>query len=235
MADNYSLKAIFANDPEGYNNYKSGQKSGQYTDYAGYLAQGGKSGGNYSNDTVQNAIRMNQEAIKPVVSSLEAEKGPLEKRYQNLLSSIKGNQTTAENRQTLTTANELARRGISNESGVYQQELTNAVNPVTQQYSSQYTDVGLQGDQALRALATQIAQLQSGAASTGITQGIGQQQFNTQQANLQAERDRQYKMDEATRKLNELIYNTIQLPQSQYNINKPYSSSNTKIEDDPFQ
>lgn len=171
----YSLKEVFKDNPQGYADYKSGQKAGKYSDYQGYLDSSGM-----GNSVVQNAIKMNQEAVKPAIQSyeasipeiqassqqqrtqLQAEQGPLEQRYKNLLESIKGNQTTSENRQTLTTANELAKRGISNDSGVFQQELTNAVNPVTQQYTSLYANTGLEGEKAMRDLSNQVQNTYTG-------------------------------------------------------------------------
>lgn len=262
-SNGYSLKDYFGgSNTEGYKSYKEGQQAGKYKDFNDYLS---KSGGSTTggNDIIQNAIKLNQQANQPAVQSLEAsipetsqrftqqreqlsaERTPLETRYKNLLDSIKGNQKVAENRQTTTTANELARRGLSNTSGLFEQELTNAVNPITQQYSNQYTDVGLQGEGALRSLGNEIsntytgeteslrairnaiAQLQSGAASTGITQGIQQTQFNQQQSAAQQAAARQAALDKAQQDFQKLVYETINLPESKYATGKPYYSPNS--------
>ncbi|OGE67082.1 hypothetical protein A3H85_00685 [Candidatus Daviesbacteria bacterium RIFCSPLOWO2_02_FULL_40_8] len=65
---------------------------------------------------------------------MEGQRKPLQERYANILNTLKSNQTTAENRQTIATANELGRRGIVG-GGLYEQEFANALNPITQQYS----------------------------------------------------------------------------------------------------
>lgn len=207
-------------------------------------------GGNNANlgqfaqaSSIQQAIEQQRQAAKPAIESLQkniplvqesfglqrqqltAEKEPLKARYDNLLASIKGNQTTAENRQTLTTGNELARRGISNDSGLYQQELTNAVNPITRDYTGLATDTALQGDKAqrdltnlidslnpqerqqLQAINDAIAQLQSGAASAGIVQGIGQYQFGANQDFQQQQFSESQRQNDIANKLSELNNN----------------------------
>lgn len=164
---------------------------------------------------IKDVIAMNQQAIAPAISSyeatlpeitdkanimksqLQAERAPLEERYANLLNQIKGNQTTAENRQTVATKQELARRGIQG-GLMYDQELVNALNPITQQFTGLYTDTGLSQEQAIRQLVNDIqnvdvfeteqrravrnaiAELQAQAGLTGVTSGIGAGQFDTQ-------------------------------------------------------
>lgn len=220
-------------------------------------------GGGSQEDTIKRAIEMQREANKPAVQSLEAgipeiqqgyqqqrqqleaEKSPLKDRYDNLLNSIKGNQTTAENRQTVTTRNELGRRGITGDSGLFEQTVTNAVNPITQQYTGMYKDTALQGDSAMRDLVNRIsntstaetaetravrnaiAQLQSGAASAGITQGLGQFQYQQQRDDQKASQEAQARAAEQENALKQLIYQTIQLPESQYATNKPYYKATT--------
>ena len=241
--------------------YAVNPQSGVWDDnYFAKTYGGASSSGNGGSqeDVIKRAIQMQQEANKPAVQSLEAsipeiqknyqnqqqqlttEKSSLKERYDNLLAGIKGNQTTAENRQTVTTRNELGRRGITGNSGLFEQTVTDAVNPITQQYTTLYKDTGLQGESAMRDLLNQItnlgsqqteqeravrnavAQLQSGAASTGITQGLQQYSTQQQQAAAQAASEQQAKLAEREQALQELIYNTIQLPESQYAINKPY-------------
>lgn len=235
-----------------------------------YFAQnfgGGSSGGGSQEDTIRRAIEMQKEANKPAIQSLEAsipeiqtgykqqkeqleaEKSPLKERYDNLLNSIKGNQTTAENRQTVTTRNELGRRGITSDSGLFEQTVTNAVNPITQQYTSMYKDTALQGDTAMRELVNRIAnlgtqetaetravrnaiaQLQAGAGQSGITQGLGEFRYNQQREDARAASEAQARAAEQEQALKELVYRTIQLPESQYAINKPYYKPTSGGED----
>ena len=93
-----------------------------------------------------------------------AAKTALTDRYNNLIAQIQGNQTTATNRQTVTTNNELGKRGILSSSGVAQQEMTNALQPVTSEYT------GLMNT-ATGAYNTDIANL-------AISQYTGQQTAN---------------------------------------------------------
>lgn len=173
---------------------------------------GGGSNGNYgtgsdANSYIQNAIKQMQDANKPIISSyqasipetqkryadertrLEGEKVTVQDRYKSLIDQIKGNQATAETRQTLTTNNELGKRGITSSSGLAQQEMTNALNPITQQYTGMLKDTGLSQEadlkdisskitdttnnetDALRAIQNAIAQLNSGATTQGISLG----------------------------------------------------------------
>lgn len=236
---------------------------------------------------ISDLVARNQQAVQPAVSSLEAsipeisaqfntrkeqlgaERAPLEERYDNLLNQIKGNQTTAENRQTVATKQELARRGIQG-GLMYDQELVNALNPITQQYTTLYRDTGLQKEAGVRDLINQItnldlesvsqtrdvrnaiAQILASAGQTGVSQGIGAGQFDTQlyagsiaDALTRAMQQRQFDLNYQLQKeaqaeaasqarrqqdLQDLIYRTIQLPtfqqvtlpSAQYDLNKPY-------------
>lgn len=122
-------------------------------------------------DLAQKAIQMNQQAVQPAVDALKATKQPLQDRYTALLSQIKNNQSIAENRQTVTTNNELGARGILPSSGLAQQTLTNAVNPITQEYSAEYGQTAAGENSDLANIDAQIAQLLSGAATSGINTG----------------------------------------------------------------
>lgn len=231
--------------------------------FANNFGGGSSYGGGSQGDTIKRAIEMQKEANKPAIQSLqssipeiqtsykqqreqlEAEKSPLKDRYDNLLNSIKGNQTTAENRQTVTTRNELGRRGITSDSGLFEQTVTDAVNPITQQYTGMYKDTALQGDAALRdlinriansttaetaetrAVRNAIAQLESGAASSGITQGISDYRYQQEQVAAQEKAKRDQEIAEQKQALEELIYKTIDLPKAQYEYNKPYYKPTT--------
>lgn len=216
------------------------------------LNQFGAGGGQTGGDTIQRAIQLQQQAAQPAVQSLQAsipevqksvatrqqqlqaEVDPLKQRYQSLLAEIKGQQKTAEERKTVVTSNELGKRGIVGSSTLAQQELTNALNPITREYTGLYTQTGLQqeadlrdlvnqitnlglsGTEKQRAISNAIAQLQSGVGQAGITQGIQQQQFGAEQDSAQKARDL------ALREFNEVT-----LPLAKYNLGKPYYSPNS--------
>ncbi len=124
-------------------------------------------------DSAKQVRQFNIDSNQPAIQSLEASKSPLQDRYKNLLDTIKGNQTVAENRQTVTTNNELGRRGISGDSGIAEQEITNAVNPITQAFTGQYKDASAQQGIDLSAIQNAIAQLQSGNPESSISSAIG--------------------------------------------------------------
>lgn len=150
------------------------------------------SGGNQGDMSMINRLltpvsqgQLQQQAIQPAVSSLEASKSPLEQKYKDLLGQIKGNQTIAENRQTVSTKNELARRGISG-GGYYDQELTNALNPITSDFTGQYTNTANQQNTDMSAINNAIAQLQAGAGKDAIDNAFRQLQLSEQSRQFDA-------------------------------------------------
>lgn len=227
-------------------------KAGGYKNTEEYASSIGKnvgsSGSSSNGDYIQNAIRMNQQAIQPAVQSYQAQIPEISKsysqqrttltdKYDALLASIKGNQTTAENRQTVVTSNELGKRGLSGDSTLAQQEITNAVNPVTQQYTGLASEAGLSkiGDinqsytdetAAQRAVTNAIAQLQANAGMSGVGQGYTQQQNAITNANATSAAQAAQKQQEFENRLLELT--------TKYNLGKPYYSPNsdTDTEDD---
>lgn len=199
---------------------------------AGYQKQGGGGdirpySGSYSapggyEDIVARQISMQQKANEPIISQLESEKEPLKQRYSQLIDQIKGNQKVAENRQTLTTNNELGRRGISSQDGVGQQEMTNNLNPITQQYTNMIQDTGYNSEKALRDVASQIAQLKSGAISQGANTGMALYQEDQNRLLQQQAIERQAEQQRQAYEMAMKRYNEIELPQSQYALAKPY-------------
>jgi len=225
------------------------QRPGGGGDIKPYL---GYAPGSYEEQVAQ-SIEMAKRANEPAVNSLrasipevqkryeqqrtqlQAEEAPLKERYTQLISEIKGNQQTAENRQVKTTNAELARRGIGG-GNLYDQTLTEAVNPVTQQYTGLLRDTGMAQDKSIRDLVNTIAnsytqqtaderdiqnaiaQLQSGAANTGLQMGATRYQqdldntFRTQQAAQEAA------LEQAKQSLAERQFNQISLPESQISI-----------------
>jgi hypothetical protein len=236
--------------------------------YYSYLKQGGSAFGDATPDRLgidskaqgELAAEGRQRAIQPAIDSynatkpeitakydaartqLEGQRQPLIDRYQVLLDSIKGNQTTAENRQTVTTNNELAKRGLSSDSGVSQQEMTNALNPITQQYTGLTKDTTLQREAGLqnitdteanltpqetadqRALTDAIAQLQANAGNQGVNDKLQLnastlQQLLQQQHDAEAKRefDQNYALQQASAKQTTSPYQLISEGQSLIN------------------
>lgn len=172
-------------------------------------------------ETLRRAQEISNNSIQPLISSLqasnesvkqqydvqnkalEAQRQPLKERYDQLLSQVKGQQTQSVNKQTLATSNELGKRGILPSSGLNQQEIINATEPINQQYTALANDVGFQGQQAqqeitnqqanlsasqikdLREISNAIAQAQAGGNQSAISLALEQirnQQDQSQQA-----------------------------------------------------
>lgn len=155
-------------------------------------------------------------------SSLESQSKSLEDRYASLISSIKGQGEQDVNKQTLITSNEMGKRGLTGDSTLTQQEIQNATSPVRQKYASLEKDTGLAREDAIkglqdaiaalvpqqtadeRAIQNAIAQLQSGAASSGVSTGLNLYSQNLAQQNADrafAEQKRQADVDAAIRQL----------------------------------
>ncbi|MBU1092535.1 hypothetical protein KJ836_02620 [Patescibacteria group bacterium] len=231
-------------DAEADADYKATGGSGKFT------GQSTQNSAQSFQDTVSRAQNMYKEAAKPAIESLEASKPEitssissktkiLTEKYDNLIASITGNQAKAENKQTVVTAGELGKRGIDPTSTLYGQELTNAVNPITQDYTSLSKDAtsnlqaGIQdlGDletTQLRNVSNAIAQLQYGASSDSISTAMQlyqQAQTNAQNANNAAEAKRQADIANA---LQQKIYETISLPESKISIQNTQDTINNR-------
>lgn len=131
-------------------------------------------------DMLNNAkalLDFQKQANQPVINTLGSQTSSIQDRYKSLVDSIKSNQQVSENQQTLTTNNELARRGISG-GGLYDQTMTNSLLPVQAAYSGQIANANAGSINDLNTLALQIAQLQAGNPSDALS---GALQFGNQQ------------------------------------------------------
>ena len=152
----------------------------------------------------QQAEEKQKEAIKPIVASLEATKPeitskynlarnqlqaseqPLKDRYQTLLDSINTQKTSDVSAQTRVTNSELAKRGITNDSTLAQQEVLNATQPLNERYTNLSTQTGLEREDSLRSLQDSIANLtpQETADLRAISDAIAQIQANSAQTGI---------------------------------------------------
>ncbi|MEK6830385.1 MAG: hypothetical protein AABY15_09800, partial [Nanoarchaeota archaeon] len=192
---------------------------GQFRAATGYgqpqvAGQPGGAGGGLQ-DIVGAAKQIQQftsEANKPVIQSLEAQRTPLLDRYSALLDQIKGNQATAEKRQSMATSQEFGRRGIPLSSGVFQQTLADVLNPITSQYTNLYKETGAGREQDLLALAQQIAQLQAGQPGQALSQALQFGGYQQQAQSLAAQQANQQATQELARRTleeSEKNFNTI--------------------------
>lgn len=186
MADySYSSLRQDADSQKGDDYFRSlGFSSGRQGAYD-YLARERDAGRGDLNDSMNMQAAKQQEIIKPAIESYnasipeikniyqgqrtrtEAQRQPLIDRYNNLISEIKGNQTSAVNNQTRATNNELAKRGLFSDTGVGQQELVNTINPIYGQYATVLKDTGINQEQDIQNLEGILAGL-SDSETTNI-------------------------------------------------------------------
>ena len=164
------------------------------------------SAGNYAmpdfDQTLQRAIELQNKAIQPAVSSLqasipeigqkfetqrqqlEAQKDPLKARYDALISDINRRQGVAETTATRTTSQELGRRGIVGSSGVADTALEQAVQPIRSEYGALATQAGLGREEGLMELQNQITNLTplEVEATRAVQNAIAQLQSATTQS-----------------------------------------------------
>ena len=171
-----------------------------------------------------------QKAIEPAITTLKEAQGkiapiyaakeeavrgeiePTRQRYENLLQQVVANQQKSETAQTLTTSRELGRRGIAAGSGLLEQELVNAINPIREYYTGQTKDVGFEREEKLRGLQNligelgigrsqqeielmnTIAQIQAGAGTGGIQSALQMYGLTQQSRESQLDRDLQERL-----------------------------------------
>lgn len=177
-------------------------------------SSGGSSGGDIAS-IAQQQLKMYQDANAPAINSLQssipeigkkyqlqseqltAQRKPLEDRYKNLLDQVTSSQRAEEQRTGIATSRELGRRGISADSGLYDQTVNEKLSPVTQFYTGQAKDIGITQEQNMselnnlianlapqqtadeRQVLNAIAQLQAGAGGNAISSAM--QIYNQQQ------------------------------------------------------
>lgn len=202
----------------GYNridaeNAERGPRAGELT--REFLGGGGGGGGNNGGggnviETAKQLLGFQQQANQPAIQSLQAQAGEvgqsfagqrerlaggiqaLKDRYNQILDEMKGRVSTDLSR-------EYGRRGIPLSSGMFEQDLTSKINPLTR-------DVGLAREEGVRGIEqliagltgqetetkrnilNAIAQLQAGAPGESISQALNliSQQQTAQQATAKA-------------------------------------------------
>ena len=182
-----------------------------YEDYLNNRATTQQGGGG-----LQSAIQQSQQIVEPAAQAMRAEKEPLKERYEGILKQILSGQERAETRQTLTTGQEMGKRGILPSSGFFQQEMTRGLEPITREYTGMYKEAGTQRESDLRAIDSAIAQLYAQAGQAGMTAGLTQQQNAITNA-----------LERARQALQQRQYEEVTLPESKYAVGKPHYKSET--------
>lgn len=213
------LKSKFGfNDPNVIQGILSdpGQVARYEREYAGSTGGSTSGGGGDLASLAAQTLKLQQEATRPAVESLQAgipelrtnistrqgqlsaQKTPLEQKYDQLLNSLVGQQSTA-------TSREFGRRGIPLSSGLFDTTLLEQTQPTRervgteklsalQELENAITNLGLTGVSQERDILNTIAQLQAGGGSNAITQAMSlleqqqqQRQFESSQALKQLE------------------------------------------------
>jgi len=263
MADNNlsQFAQLQRDNPSGFVEGGQFYKSQADYDKGNALNNSGQSAPMNFDSVLKKAVQMAQETVKPVVSSLTAsipeiqsrfaqektrlqgQVQPLSDRYSSLLDEIKGNQKTATEQQTVATANELGRRGVSTTSGLGEQTIASSLLPVNRTFTPLIQQTGLAREADLSALQNQItgltgqetnslrdiqnaiAQLQSGAATGAVPTALsllGSQQqasqFAQQQQRLAQVDENTAQASKTAQEWQQKIFDLIDLPTSQANL-----------------
>lgn len=183
-------------------------------------------------------LQLQQEANQPAVTSLqaqipevsqrfagerqrlEAERQPLQQRYQNILDEIGRRERRETERVERTASQEYSRRGIPLSSTAFQEALNQARQPVSEFYTGQYRTTAQEGEAAQRelvnlianlanqeteqqrAIRNTIAQLQAGGSREALSNALTQLQQQQQAQQFSQElgfRERQSAADLALR------------------------------------
>lgn len=131
--------------------------------------------------TAQQLVQFTQQANQPAIQQLQSSIDPLEQRYNDLLTSIKGQGTVAQNYAQQSASMNLANRGLLPQSQEGQQAIGNALLPVTQATSGALAQTGLGEQQDINQINQAIATLQAGnptAAAQLASSIYGQQLQN---------------------------------------------------------
>lgn len=187
-------------------NYTYGNVDQGSAEYQGLLRLFGP-GMSPEQAAVQPAIQSQQAAIPEIQSAygaergrLEAEKNPLIARYDSLLSQITATSNKQIGNVNMETSREFGRRGISSQSGLFDQTLNSRVNPILEQQGINTMQTGLARESDLREIDNQISR-QTGMevadiravrnAIAGLQAGAGQSAIENQY------RDRQLAQDQS--------------------------------------
>ena len=90
---------------------------------------------------------------------LEAEKAPLNERYQGLIAELTRRETKETGAQSTALAREYGKRGVPLSSGAYEQDLLGKTGDISQYYGGQIKEVGFENADKLRELGNLIANI----------------------------------------------------------------------------
>lgn len=131
-----------------------------------------------------------QKAVQPAIDTLQSGIDPLKKRYQDLISSIKGKGAEAVRQTEISSAREFGKRGIPLSSGAYDQFVQSQTLPVNTQYAGLEASANLDAQNAEQNIKNAIAQLQGQSGFKGLDQALAYAQLAQNQNQFQTTEQR---------------------------------------------
>lgn len=150
----------------GNNNWTSGADPGNSTSQP--------TGQSFTNSGVGAGLNPIQQNVATQVATKQSQIQPLTDRYNDLINTIKNQGQTQVNQQTVTTANEMGKRGIPMTSTLAGQSVNNAILPIEQNTQGLVNQAGFSREADIKAIQDAITNIQSG----GLVQ---EQAYNQQQ------------------------------------------------------
>lgn len=228
----------------GYSANNGGRKYGE-SDIA-YAQRIMKEAAQPAIDSYKASIPEVQAKYAAAKTTAEGRRSIYEDRYNQLLDQINQSQTGETNATIKNTAREFGRRGVALSSTEYGNEQNAAVDPITHYYTGQKAaaltgsnETNLNLDELIanltsgevgdeRAIQNAIAQLQMGAATSGLSSGIQLNAQTIQQQLAQADAAAKAKQDDIANSLAERMYQNVSLPQSQAAVAASQASTAAK-------
>lgn len=129
-----------------------------------FFGSGGSGGNTASNamDIMKQAQQFQVQQNQPAIQTLQTQAQSLPDQYAALLNEIKGAGTAATNYGIMGAGQNLAARGITPDSALYNTTVSQAIAPIGQQYGGLEASLGQGSVQTLNDLAGSIAALQAG-------------------------------------------------------------------------
>lgn len=151
----------------------------------GNMFQPGMSPGQQAGQTAQSQL---QSSINQGVSTLQSGIAPLKQRYNDILSSMNTAQEGAIKQAQTASSQEFGRRGISTQSGMYDQYVQGQTLPINAAYEQSKANTGLAATTAENDINSLIANLISGGGQNVANLGLnyaqlGQAQNQFEQSN----------------------------------------------------
>lgn len=152
--------------PGASNGGDAGARAAGFADYSDYQNKKSENDRLSPQYQQQQAQQKYQAGIDSAVLGLQSQGTSLDAQYKSLLNDVLGQGTVAMNTVTGATNEELARRGITNNSYLYGQEMGSAQLPVQVANQTAVGSLGFTEAQLQNALAANIASLKAGGAGT---------------------------------------------------------------------